>query len=269
MTAIRSVHAAEGKFVQISNAAMQDRHLSLSARGLLAYVLSLPPDKAFSAAWLEKQVPDGRREIRSALRELEACGYCRRTKTSAGGTWVWDQVISDAPLSADDEQPASSQVSPCDRNRSNDTTCQDSTSAQVNASDRFVSDANRPNKDLNTQPPNTEDPEKTMASRQASRRARTSGASAPRTIDRVIRDIRQAIIQVHGQQEADELSDNEVLGLYAVYANRGGITDLVAYMTRILGDAPYLDTFMSNVEPVCRQCRHWESKCKCPAESAA
>jgi hypothetical protein len=98
VTAIRSVRAAEGKFVQISNAALQDSRLSLSARGLIAFVLSLPPDQTFSAAWLETQVPDGRREIRSALRELQAAGYHRRTRSSRGGTWIWDQVISDAPV---------------------------------------------------------------------------------------------------------------------------------------------------------------------------
>ena len=98
MTAIRSASAPEGKFVQIANAAAQDRRLSLAARGILLFVLSLPPDRHFTAEWLETQVPEGRRAVRSALRELEACGYYRRTRTSSGGNWKWDQVISDAPV---------------------------------------------------------------------------------------------------------------------------------------------------------------------------
>jgi hypothetical protein len=53
VTAIRTARAAEGKFVQISNAALQDRRLTASARGILAFVLSLPPDQHLTAEWLE------------------------------------------------------------------------------------------------------------------------------------------------------------------------------------------------------------------------
>jgi hypothetical protein len=155
VTAIRSVRAADGKFVQISNAALQDNRLSLSARGLIAFVLSLPPDKTFSAAWLETQVPDGRREIRSALRELQAAGYHRRTRSSKGGTWIWDQVISDAPVftreDVEGEVPPSG-AGPYDRNRPHAATCENTEPVEVAASDRIASDVNRPDKELNTNP---------------------------------------------------------------------------------------------------------------------
>lgn len=155
MTAIRSVRAAEGKFVQISNAALQDSRLSLSARGLIAFVLSLPPDKTFSATWLETQVPDGRREIRSALRELQAAGYHQRTRSSKGGTWIWDQVISDAPVFAGGDAAGEVPLSgagPYDRNRPHAATCENTEPVQVAASGRIASDANRPDKELNTNP---------------------------------------------------------------------------------------------------------------------
>ena len=57
MTAIRTARAADGKFVQIANAALQDHRLSFAARGILAYVLSLPPDHHLTAEWLEGQSP--------------------------------------------------------------------------------------------------------------------------------------------------------------------------------------------------------------------
>ena len=99
MTAIRSVRPAQGRFVQISNAAAQDRRLSLRARGILLFILSLPPDHHFTSEWLGTQVLEGRDAIRSALRELETCGYYRRTRRSNGrGQWTWEQVISDSPL---------------------------------------------------------------------------------------------------------------------------------------------------------------------------
>ncbi len=241
---IRSVRAAEGRFVQIANGAAQDRRLSLRARGVLLFVLSLPPEQHFTAKWLESQVPEGREAVRAALRELEMHGYLRRERTSRGGTWVWDQVISDAPLACDDK------------------------SLQVDACDGFPyygnpSDGKPSHKELNTENTNTEK----MVRGRASRRAHASGERATRTVDQVISEVREAVTAVHGETEARWLSDDEALGLYAVYANPqdAPVRDLVAYMTKILSDAPYLDTLMANVEPVCRQCQHWESECSCPA----
>jgi hypothetical protein len=34
---------------------------------------------------------------------------------------------------------------------------------------------------------------------------------------------------------------------------------------KIFGDAPYIDTFLSNSEPACKRCQRWESNCACPA----
>lgn len=114
MTAIRASRSAEGKFVQIANAAMQDIRLSYQARGIIAYVLSLPPDAHLTAAMIEESAPNGRNSVRSALRELEQFGYYQRTRTSGGyGQWIWDQVISDAPMTS--AEAASSQVNSCDR----------------------------------------------------------------------------------------------------------------------------------------------------------
>ena len=105
MTAIRTARAADGKFVQIANAALQDSRLSFAARGILAYVLSLPPDHHLTAEWLEGQSPTSRRDVRAALKELAALGYYRKTKKSGGkNTWIWEQVISDAPIAAEIEQ---------------------------------------------------------------------------------------------------------------------------------------------------------------------
>lgn len=189
VTAIRSVRAAEGKFVQISNAALQDSRLSLSARGLIAFVLSLPPDKTFSAAWLETQVPDGRREIRSALRELQAAGYHRRTRSSKGGTWIWDQVISDAPVftgGGTEGEVSPSGAAPYGRNRPHAATCENAEPAQVSASDRIASDANRPDKELNTNP----------------KRRRSKNAVALRLPQ--VRNSKTASSRLHGRQAADD-----------------------------------------------------------------
>lgn len=146
MTAIRSVRAAEGKFVQIANAALQDRRLSFKARGVLAFVVSLPPDAHLTAAWLEQQGAEGREAIRSALRELEKCGYYRRTKTAAGQSrWKWEQVISDAPLDGLSSDGFPSYV----------VTSGNVTSSQVVTSDGFPSDGFPSDKSLKTDNLNT------------------------------------------------------------------------------------------------------------------
>lgn len=91
MTSIRS---ADGKVVQVMTSAAQDNRLSLSARGLLLFLLSYPPDRTFDSEWLETQAPDGRTEVPAALRELEALGY------------LHDGVISDSATRAEQPSPA-------------------------------------------------------------------------------------------------------------------------------------------------------------------
>lgn len=257
MTAIRSVHTAEGKFVQIANAAMQDRRLSFTARGILAYILSLPPDHHLTSEWLESQATESRRIMRAALRELETFGYYRKTKKSGGrGAWAWEHVMSDAPM-ADDGERTGEDVFP-----------------QVVSSDHHRSDVNRSDvirsdKDLKTEEPKHEDQK--MAQERASRRAQASGSRTTRTRSEVIADVRKAVAQVHGEDDAGDLTDGQVLGLYYAYANpdKRPVRDLVAYMSRILEDAPYLETFVANAGAVCIPCNHWESDCRCGQESAA
>jgi hypothetical protein len=244
VTAIRTARAAEGKFVQISNAAMRDRRLSGLARAIIALALSMPPDQHLTATWFEGQFPEGRRRVVAALHELEACGYYRKTKTSSGGTWIWEQVISDAPLPvADAAGAASSQVAASDRF----------------ASDASASDANRSNKGSNTARANTEN------KKMASRRAHASSVSEPRTILTAIRDVRSAVAEVHGEREAAELSDDDALGLWARYAGRQKVRDLAAYMVKIVGDAPHLDTLLANSAPVCTGCVQYYENCRCEA----
>lgn len=158
MTAIRSVRAAEGKFVILSNDAGQDQRLSWQARGIIYYVLSLPPDRHLTAAWLEQQAPNGRESLRSALAELEKYGYYRRTKISAGhGKWEWEQTLSDSPM------PALSY----DGNPSHETTCGNCGSPQVTTYDGNPSDENPSDKELKTEP------------QRRKTRARASGVRAP------------------------------------------------------------------------------------------
>lgn len=248
MTAIRSVRAAEGKFVQISNAALQDSRLSWRARGILAFVLSMPPDQTLTAKWLESQAPDGREAIRSALLELARFGYYHRERHKGPrGIWVWDQVLSDAPLTLSEPTGES------------DLFAQDSPT-YGNPSVGKPSDGNPSDKT-----PNTEDPKDVGPVDMASRRARAKAASANLTINDAISAVREAVAQTNDEQAAADLTPEECLGLFFTYVGSRRPRDLTAYLASIFSHAPYIDTFLSGTEPACLRCQQWDSNCKCEA----
>jgi len=246
----RSRHAQE--FVIIGNHAARDSRLSFRARGLHHHLLSLPSGWRVTTAQLAKDNPEGREAIRTALNELVKLGYVTREKRQGErGRWSTTMTVHDMPQD----------VTPGD---DADTATED---GFPGVGSPGVGELGAKQKTVNE---DVEDQK--MVQGRASRRARASGERAKRTVDQAIAEIRAAVAEVHGENEAADLSDGEVLGLYYAYANpRKPVRDLAAYMTKILADAPYLDTFMANVEPVCRQCWHWESDCACghPAESTA
>lgn len=69
------------KYTCVSNVPLQDARLSLKARGLITYCLSLPDNWTYSVSGLVKVIgSEGKSSIQSALHELEACGYLVRRR---------------------------------------------------------------------------------------------------------------------------------------------------------------------------------------------
>jgi len=66
-------------YTKISNAALQDDRLSFRARGLIAYILSLPDTWTLCMEHLYTVSPQGRDSIQSAISELKECGYMQHT----------------------------------------------------------------------------------------------------------------------------------------------------------------------------------------------
>lgn len=94
------------KVAVLQRAALQDARISFRALGILCYVLSRPPDWRTSSEQLARERKEGRDAIRSALRELEACGYLYRynTRDDKGRFHkCWD--LSDEPLTTDSQDP--------------------------------------------------------------------------------------------------------------------------------------------------------------------
>jgi hypothetical protein len=203
MTAIRSVHASEGKFVQISNDLIRNEELSVLARFIVCYVLSLPPDHHFTAEWLETKLPGyGTRSIRAALGELKACGHMKVTRKSLGrGRWEWDQVISDGPIDGVTSE----------RSSTHDTTCGNA-SSQVSSSERLTSDDGssddgRSDKRSNTEQAKDEDQKK------APRRAAHSVLGGETDTRSLVGDVRRAAVRIHGGG-AQDLTDEQCMHIY-------------------------------------------------------
>ena len=67
-------------YTVMSNYHLQDKKLSLKAKGLLSYMLSLPDDWDYSLKGLTTGCRDGIDSVRSAVHELEDGGYLCRSK---------------------------------------------------------------------------------------------------------------------------------------------------------------------------------------------
>lgn len=72
-------------FTQVSNSILNDKTLSLKAKGLYSYLFSKPDGWTFSAKRISKESRDGIDGIESCLRDLESAGYLSRKKEGTGG----------------------------------------------------------------------------------------------------------------------------------------------------------------------------------------
>lgn len=77
--AIFRIHKTRN-YTVMSNRHLNDRRLSYKAIGLLSKMLSLPDDWDFTVAGLVTLAKDGKESVTSAIKELEAAGYVKRTR---------------------------------------------------------------------------------------------------------------------------------------------------------------------------------------------
>ena len=97
---IRSVDSTPNHFTPLSNKLLQDNKLSLDTRGLLAFIISLPPDWVVYKENIQKQLGFGRKKMDRIWSEAKKAGYLRVEKfRQTDGTWNYTYTISDVPLS--------------------------------------------------------------------------------------------------------------------------------------------------------------------------
>jgi hypothetical protein len=96
-TVTRSARVADN-FALIANAALRDETLSFRARGLMAYLLSLPPNWKTSVRKLADKGTEGRDAVAAALNELVDRGYVTRSDRREGGKYKGvDYYVTDDP----------------------------------------------------------------------------------------------------------------------------------------------------------------------------
>jgi hypothetical protein len=87
MSTIRILH--KNKFTTLSNKLAQNNALSLRARGLMLYLLSLPDDWKVHVNHLVKIMLEGRDAILSSLKELKQAGYVYHVRFDFKGGWTY------------------------------------------------------------------------------------------------------------------------------------------------------------------------------------
>ncbi|PGC86979.1 DnaD domain-containing protein [Bacillus toyonensis] len=84
----------------IHNTPLRDEKLSWRAKGLLAYMLSLPDDWTFHATELSQHARDSEKITTSTLKELKAAGYLKRypvQNSETGKISHWETAVYEVP----------------------------------------------------------------------------------------------------------------------------------------------------------------------------
>lgn len=100
MSVIKTIKSAN--YVQIHNDALQNPELSLKAKGLLGYLMSLPEDWKIFKTELQKHFKDGRTAVENAWKELVEAGYAIQIdKRDEKGKFVYEYYVTDVPFTTE------------------------------------------------------------------------------------------------------------------------------------------------------------------------
>ena len=92
----------ETNFTMMSNVGLRDKRLSFKAKGLLAYMLSLPDDWVFYEEEITKHSTDGKQSVRTGLKELQQLGYLIKNQSREKGKFAKvDWLLYDEPGNVD------------------------------------------------------------------------------------------------------------------------------------------------------------------------
>ncbi|MFD6509348.1 conserved phage C-terminal domain-containing protein [Bacillus sp. NPDC060175] len=86
-------------YTTINNTGLRDERLTWKAKGILAYILSLPDDWVFYMEEVTKHSKDGIASLKAGMKELKECGYVKRfpIKGEDGKIHKWETIIYEVP----------------------------------------------------------------------------------------------------------------------------------------------------------------------------
>lgn len=86
-------------YTVMNRTALNDKRLSWKAKGIIAYMLSMPDDWVFYISELVTHATDGEKSFRSGLKELKECGYVERRPVYKNKKIDrWDTIIHEVPV---------------------------------------------------------------------------------------------------------------------------------------------------------------------------
>ncbi|GED14829.1 helix-turn-helix domain-containing protein [Aneurinibacillus migulanus] len=94
-------------FIVMNKTGLQDKQLSWKAKGLLAYMLSMPDNWKFHNEELATHSPEGVGVIKSAIKELKERGYVVREpiRDEKGKVKEWGTFVYEVPQAPEGEKP--------------------------------------------------------------------------------------------------------------------------------------------------------------------
>lgn len=95
--------AKNNNYVVMNRTALNDNRLSWKAKGIMAYMLSMPDDWVFHMKELVTHSTDGERAFRAGFDELKKCGYIERKPIREGQRIKeWETIVHEVPQVKDD-----------------------------------------------------------------------------------------------------------------------------------------------------------------------
>ncbi|AJG75985.1 DnaD domain protein [Bacillus thuringiensis] len=86
-------------YTTINNTGLKDKRLSWKAKGILAYILTLPDDWVFYREELSRHAKDGLDSLRAGMKELKEYGYLKRFPVRDDNNKIikWETIIYEVP----------------------------------------------------------------------------------------------------------------------------------------------------------------------------
>ena len=109
MSVVRRRH--NGNFVTVPNRVLEDRRLSLEAKGLLCWLLARPNDWSFKLALIGPLLGIGRDKTEKLFRQLIEAGFVDRIQERTDGKWgPVEYVVFDEPQSFARQAPVAGEA---------------------------------------------------------------------------------------------------------------------------------------------------------------